>query len=226
MNINDIVEFKKTKNRYRIAGFGKMKDPGSGEWIDSVVYENFQTYVEKFGYVAPEKHEVFIREKEDFESKFELSIPKIQVFNYNPQTQTRQLIYDFGIGEFILSKYFDKGLGLRSAVKYTEEMGDLNMFCQTLAGDILIGEMRKADSRISQELLDEIKKDIKVGTFKKNVTGLSEIQSLLYFLAVPGDNNEEPKDAEEVMDTTETDETLEPKLEEPKAEEKDEDDQI
>lgn len=195
MNINDIVEFKKTKNRYRIAGFGKMKNPSTGEWIDSVVYENFQTYVEKFGYTAPEKSEVFIREKEDFESKFELSIPKVQVFNYNPQTNTRQLIYDFGVGEFILSKYFDKGFGLRTAVKYTEEMGDTNRFCQTLAGDILIGEMKKADSRISQALLDEIRKDIKTGTFKKNITGLGEIQNLLYFLSVPG-NDEETKEEE------------------------------
>ena len=193
MNVNDIVEFKRTKNRYRIAGFGKMKDPNGKDWLDSVVYENFQIYKEEFGYVPPEKSEIFTRELKDFESKFELSIPKVQIFD----SRDGRMVYDFGLGEFILSRYFDNGFGLRNHIKYSEEKdGDVGIFCQRLAGDILIGEMKKADGRISQELLDAIRKDIKGGVFPKTTSGLGQIQNLLYFLSIPESKKEEETAAE------------------------------
>lgn len=199
MNVNDIVEFKKTKNRYRVAGFGRMKVPGQKGWLDSVVYENFQDYDEILGYVAPKEIKIYTREKEDFEAKFEPSIPKVQVFN----TQDGRMIYDFGLPENVLARYFDEGYGLAGSLTISDEAKkNLPMFCQGLAGDILIGSMKTADDRISQKLLDAIKKDIKSGVFAKNAQGMAEIQNLLYFLCIPDDsekkNEEEAPKIEEV----------------------------
>jgi len=81
MRIGDVVEFKKTKNRYRIAGFGRMKSPGNGKWVDAVIYETFMDYdpdEEEYTKVEPT---VYIRELEDFEDKFEISLPKVQIYN-------------------------------------------------------------------------------------------------------------------------------------------------
>ena len=186
MKVNDIVESKKTKNRYRVAGTGKMKLPGDDTWLDSVVYESFQDYAEDSGYVAPKETVVYIREMADFESEFEPSVPKIQIFDKN----TGNYIYDFGISENLLVKYFEAGFGLRSSVLYKESLGDLPTFCQILAGDILIGGMDKADERISQELLDAIRGDVESGTFGRTAKGMIELQNLLYFLAIPGSGEE------------------------------------
>ena len=196
MNVNDIVEFKKTKNRYRVAGFGRMKVPGQKGWLDSVVYENYQDYDETLGYVAPKEVKIYTREKTEFESKFEPSIPKVQFFN----TQDGKMIYDFGLPESVLVRYFDEGFGLARSLTISDEAKkNLPLFCQTLSGDILIGDMRVADERLTQKLLDALRKDIKEGVFAKNVQGMAEIQNLLYFLSIPDDSEkkEEEKPVEE-----------------------------
>jgi len=211
MNVNDIVEFKKTKNRYRIAGFGRMKVPNAKGWVDSVVYENFQDFDEKLGYVGPKDVKIYTRELKDFEAKFEISVPKVQVFN----SQDGKMIYDFGLPELVLARYFDEGYGLRTSVHLSEEgLKNVPMFCQTLAGDILIGGMKTADERIEQKLLDAIKKDIKAGIFEKNTVGLSEIQNLLYFLCIPDDEKKDetpvPEEKPVGVPDDETEEPLNP----------------
>lgn len=207
MNVNDIVEFKKTKNRYRIAGFGRMKVPNAKGWVDSVVYENFQDFDEKFGYVGPKEVKIYTRELKDFEEKFEISVPKVQIFN----SQDGKMIYDFGMPEVVLARYFDEGYGLRASITIPEEyQKNVPTFCQILAGDILIGGMKTADERISQKLLDAIKKDIKAGVFEKTTVGLSEIQNLLYFLCIPDNEKDEEKKPVEVEDDDEADEPLDP----------------
>ena len=230
MNVNDIVEFKKTKNRYRIAGFGRMKVPGSKEWLDSVVYENYQDRDEVLGYVSPKEVKIYTREKADFEEKFEQSIPKVQVFN----TQDGRMIYDFGLPENVLARYFEEGYGLAGSLTISDEAKkNLPMFCQNLAGDILIGGLKKADDRISQKLLDAIQKDIKAGTFKKASQGLAEIQNLLYFLCIPDDSqkeeNKEGVDEDDQEEATPIENVTEVLDSEPEAreveEEDDEDDQ-
>jgi len=60
----------------------------------------------------------------------------------------------------------------------------IEAWCQTLAGDILIAGMDKEDNRISQEVLDQIRKDLDAGRFGKGVTALAQIQMLLFFLTI------------------------------------------
>jgi hypothetical protein len=208
MNVNDIVEFKKTKNRYRIAGFGRMKTPGSKDWLDSVIYENFQDYDETLGYVSPKEVKIYTREKEEFEEKFEVSVPKVQVYD----TRDGRMIYDFGLPENVLARYFDEGFGLGGSLKLSDEAKkNIPAFCQALAGDILIGGMTKADDRIDSKLLDTIKKDIKAGVFKKSTQGMVEIQNLLYFLCIP-DTPKEGENKDEAIDNVP--EVLEPVIQE------------
>lgn len=192
MKVNEIYEFKKTKNRYRIAGFGQMKAPGDGKWIDSVIYESFQEFKE--GDYFPAEPKVYVRESKEFEEKFERSIPAVQIFD----SQTGQMLYNFGMSEATLAKYFDGGFGGRKHVKYTDGEGkpDLPTFCQILAGDILIGNMKEADDRITPELLDSLRKDIKAGVFKKSSEGLAHIQNLLYFLSIPDESEKDAPKAE------------------------------
>jgi hypothetical protein len=190
MKIGDIVEFKKTKNRYRIAGFGRMKNPGNGRWTDAVIYESFMDYdPDEDDYVKSIEPSVYIREKEDFEDKFEPSIPKVQIYN----SETGQPLYDFGVSEKLLSTYFDLGLGGAKHVLVDKKPDNMTIevWCQTLAGDILISGMTKADERISQEILDQIRKDIDSGKFGTGVAALAQIQMLLFFLTIR--TNEEPE---------------------------------
>ncbi len=178
MKVEDIVEFKKTKNRYRIAGFGRMKNPSNGKWVDSVIYEAISEYKEDYGYIPTERG-VYIREKSDFEEKFEQSVPAVQIMD----SRTGQFIYDFGVPEFLLAKYFD--LGYAGSVNYKPESGiEADKFCYNLAFNILVCDQEKADEKIPQELLDEIRGDIKAGKFKKTPEGVSELQSLLFFLSI------------------------------------------
>lgn len=179
MKVEDIVEFKKTKNRYRVAGFGRMKSPSDGKWVDSVIYEALSEWKEGYGYLPTERN-VFIREAKDFEEKFEPSIPIVQVMD----SRTGQYIYDFGVPEVLLGKYFEKGFS--GQVNYSPDLKiDVDKFCYNIAFDIIVGDLKKADGRLSQELLDEIRKDIKAGeSFKKTPEGITELQSLLFFLSL------------------------------------------
>lgn len=184
MNINDIVEFKESKNRYRIAGFGQMKDPTTGNWLDSVVYESFQDYVPDYGYVAPKEVVAYIRELKDFSSNFEPSIPKIQIID----SSTSKYVYNFGVPEILLAKYFDLGYGLGTSLYPGGE--DHQEFSKKLAWNIMSGKVKKDDTRIDPKLLEEIKKDIKAGKFSDSLEGLTQIQNLLYFLCIPGKEEE------------------------------------
>ena len=182
MRIGDIVEFKKTKNRYRIAGFGRMKNPGNGKWLDSVIYEQYMEYDPETDDYTKMEPSVYIREKTDFEDKFELSIPKVQIYN----SDTGQPIYEFGVSEKLLSEYFDLGFYGQKHVfldKKPENMS-IDAWCQNLAGDILIGGMKEADERITQEVLDRINSDLAGGRFGSGINALSQIQMLVFFLTV------------------------------------------
>ena len=80
MKIGDIVEFKKTKNRYRIAGYGRMKDPKGNGWFDAVIYETYMDYdPDEDDYNRATTSNIYVREKDDFEEKFEFSTPKVQI---------------------------------------------------------------------------------------------------------------------------------------------------
>lgn len=196
MKVNDIFEFKKTKNRYRVLGFGSMKDPSDGEWLDSVIYESYQEYKKGIGYLPYLNKKIYIREIADFLDKFTPSIPPIQIIGPDGG-----LVYEFGVSEELLSRYFTDGYGMANHVHGPDDMGLLAEFAQNLGADIMLVEMKKADDRISQDLLDVIRKDIKSGVFKKNLGGLRELQNLLYFLSLPQYQEEEVKknpDVEEV----------------------------
>ena len=211
MKIGDIVEFKKTKNRYRIAGFGRMKNPGNGKWLDSVIYEQYMEYSQETDDYKKTEPSVYIREKEDFEDKFEPSIPKVQIYN----SETGQPLYDFGVSEKLLSEYFDAGLAGQKHI-FLESTKPENMtieaWCQNLAGDILIGGKKEADDRITQEALDRINADLADGKFGSGITALGQIQMLIFFLTVrmnepeqtvegPNEvNNDEPAIQEEAGD--------------------------
>lgn len=201
MRIGDVVEFKKTKNRYRIAGFGRMKSPGNGKWVDAVIYETFMDYdpdEEEYTKVEPT---IYIRELEDFEDKFEISLPKVQIYN----SETGQPLYDFGVSEKLLSEYFDRGQGGAKSihVEVKPENMAIEAWCQTLAGDILIAGMNKEDNRISQEVLDQIRKDLDAGRFGKGVTALAQIQMLLFFLTIKTSENYPSSEEESVENISE-----------------------
>jgi hypothetical protein len=189
MKIGDIVEFKKTKNRYRIAGFGRMKNPGNGRWTDAVIYEQFMNYDPDEDDYTKSEPTVYIREQEDFEDKFEPSIPKVQIYN----SETGQPLYDFGVSEKPLATYFDMGFGGAKHVLLDKKPANMSIesWCQNLAGDILISGITKADERLSQEVLDQIRKDIGLGAFGSGISALAQIQMLLFFLTVR--TNEEPE---------------------------------
>lgn len=187
MKINDIVEFKKTKNRYRIAGFGRMKDPKGNGWFDAVIYETYMDYdPDEDDYVKSGTSNVYVREKDDFENKFEISIPKVQVYN----SETGQPIYEFGVSEKLLSTYFEMGFGGNKAIHSETKAPStsLEAWCQTLAGDILIGGMNTADERLTQEVLEKIKADLADGKFGENIVALGQIQMLIFFLTIPMDS--------------------------------------
>ena len=213
MKIGDIVEFKKTKNRYRIAGFGRMKNPGNGKWLDSVIYEQYMDYdPDEDDYSKSIGGGVFIREKEDFEDKFEYSIPKVQIYN----SETGQPVYEFGVSEKLLSKYFEAGFAGSTSVhpETKKENETFENWCQSLAGDILIGGMTTADLRIEQPLLDQIRKDLEAGNFGKGVSALASIQMLIFFLTVRTQEEQQPQEPTEALDPeTVDDETEEPKEE-------------
>lgn len=186
MKIGDIVEFKKTKNRYRIAGYGRMKDPKGNGWFDAVIYETYMDYdPDEDDYNRAATSNIYVREKDDFEEKFEFSIPKVQIYS----SETGQPIYEFGVSEKLLSTYFDLGFGgnrsIHSNVK--DPNTSIEAWCQTLAGDILIGEMNTADERLTQEVLDQIKSDLAAGKFGENIVALGKIQMLIFFLTIPMD---------------------------------------
>ena len=187
MKINDIVEFKKTKNRYRIAGFGRMKDPKGNGWFDAVIYETYMDYdPDEDDYVKSGTSNIYVREKDDFENKFEISIPKVQVYN----AETGQPIYEFGVSEKLLSTYFEMGFGGNKAIHSETKAPStsLEAWCQTLAGDILIGGMNTADERLTQEVLEQIKADLANGKFGENIVALGQIQMLIFFLTIPMDS--------------------------------------
>ena len=56
--------------------------------------------------------------------------------------------------------------------------------------------MKEADDRITPELLDSLRKDIKAGVFKKSSEGLAHIQNLLYFLSIPDESEKDAPKAE------------------------------
>jgi hypothetical protein len=182
MKIGDIVEFKKTKNRYRIAGFGRMRNPGNGKWVDAAIYEAYMDYDPDEDDYTKTDPSVYIRELEDFEDKFELSIPKVQIYN----SETGQPLYDFGVSEKVLSEYFGRGQGggTQVHIEVKPENVAVEAWCQTLAGDILIAGMNKEDERISQEVLDQIRNDLNSGKFGTGVSALAQIQMLLFFLTI------------------------------------------
>ena len=187
MKIGDIVEFKKTKNRYRIAGYGRMKDPKGNGWFDAVIYETYMDYdPDEDDYMKTGSFNIYVREKDDFESKFEFSIPKVQVYN----SDTGQPIYEFGVSEKLLSTYFEEGFGGNKAIHSETKAPStsLEAWCQTLAGDILIGGMTTADERLTQEVLEKIRTDLADGKFGENIVALGQIQMLIFFLTVPMDS--------------------------------------
>lgn len=186
MKVNDIFEFKKTKNRYRVLGFGSMKDPSDGEWLDSVIYEPYQEYKKGAGYVPYTNKKIYVRETADFLDRFTPSIPPIQIIGPDGG-----LVYEFGVSEEILSRYFTDGFGMGKEVHGPADMRLLGEFAQSLGADIMLTDMKKADERISQGLLDAIRKDIKAGVFSKNLGGLREVQNLIYFLSIPQYQEEE-----------------------------------
>lgn len=190
MNTGEIYEFKKTKNRYRIAGFGRMKNPGNGKWLDAVIYESYMDYDPDTDDYTKSEISAYVREKEDFEDKFELSIPKVQIYN----SETGQPLYEFGMSEKLLSEYFNSGFGGAKHVfldKKPENM-TIEAWCQRIAGDIVISGMTTADERLSQEVLDKIKEDLAAGKFDSGIEALSQIQMLLFFLTIR--INEGPKE--------------------------------
>lgn len=71
---NSIVEFTKTKNRYKILQFdSKMKDPTTRKWLDSVIYQEckkFNSLTKE--YINIDNGKIYVREKKDFLRKFEL----------------------------------------------------------------------------------------------------------------------------------------------------------
>lgn len=213
MKIGDIVEFKKTKNRYRIDGFGRMKNPGNGKWHDAVIYEQFMDYDPDEDDYTKSEPSVYIREKEDFEDKFEPSIPKVQIYN----SETGQPIYDFGVSEKLLSRYFEAGFaGMTSVHPETKRPNEgLDSWCQSLAGDIIIGGMTTSDTRIDQPLLDQIRKDLAEGNFGKGVEALAKIQMLIFFLTIRTQEpqSEEPREGINVSEVTEEEEPKEPEEE-------------
>lgn len=204
MKIGDIVEFKKTKNRYRIAGFGRMKDPNGSKWSDAVIYETYMDYDPDEGdYTKASTIDVFIREKTDFDEKFEISIPMVQIYN----SETGQPVYEFGVSERLLKEYFDLGFGGGKSIKAStkDPKVSIDVWCQTLAGDIVIGGMKTADERLTQEVLEKIRKDMEEKKFGENIVALSQIQMLVFFLTIPIDDSSEEKQEESKSETEESD---------------------
>lgn len=72
---DSIVMFKRTGNLYKILSSNcKMKHPETREWISAVVYQSFKTLSDSGEYVDDQEKKIWIREFQDFNKKFELTL--------------------------------------------------------------------------------------------------------------------------------------------------------
>ena len=70
---NSIVEFWRTKNRYKVLNMNsKMKHPETGDWIPAVIYQEYKVLDKTGEYIETTNGQVYIREKTDFINKFSL----------------------------------------------------------------------------------------------------------------------------------------------------------
>ena len=70
MEKHTIVEFYRPHNRYKVMSEkSKMKHPETGDWIDSIIYQEYQILVDG-EYVDSKEQNVYVREKKDFLTKF------------------------------------------------------------------------------------------------------------------------------------------------------------
>lgn len=68
----DIVKYKGTGNLYQILSLDcKMKNPCTREWQECVIYQSLMDKTDS-GYVSNSDHKVWIREKSEFNLKFEV----------------------------------------------------------------------------------------------------------------------------------------------------------
>lgn len=71
---NSIVRFKRTGNLYKILSTNcKFKNPETREWISAVIYQSYKILKDGEYFDDPEQN-IWVREFQDFNNKFELSL--------------------------------------------------------------------------------------------------------------------------------------------------------
>ena len=71
-----IVEYNASKNRYVVlVEKALMKNPETGEWLESVIYQQYKNLVDgEYVPVSEEGKMTFVREYKDFWNKFTLCL--------------------------------------------------------------------------------------------------------------------------------------------------------